>query len=351
MESTMKRILLRVPNWIGDGVLSLPAVSALRAHSPEAEITAVAHRRLKDIFELAEEVDRVVPFDPPGRGWGLVALRRFSRELRDGGYDLGIAFPLSFSSALMLRWGGARERVGYSAEGRWWLLTKRVVLPKDYRERHLVDSYLELVRCLGVIAEERVPKLALGEEDLRKADHLLGDFGSSSLLVGIAPGATYGPAKRWPLRKFGELAQRLTGELGAKVVLLGNVQEAMMGGLGGEGENILDLMGETSLKEVCTVLKRCSLFVSNDSGLMHLAAALGTPVVAIFGSTSPRWTAPLGQGHIVIKRDLPCSPCFRRECPSATYECLGEIEVDQVLAEVKGSLDALKLRQRNAQEG
>lgn len=117
-----------------------------------------------------------------------------------------------------------------------------------------------------------------------------------------------------------------------------------MGGLGGGGESVLDLMGKTSLREVCGVLKRCSLFISNDSGLMHLAAALGTPVVAIFGSTSPKWTAPLGEGHVVVTRDASCSPCFRRECPSRTYECLEKIEVDEVFGEVTRSLNHLGLK-------
>lgn len=335
MQDKASRILLRVPNWIGDAVLSLPAISALRANFPEGEITAAVHRRLKDIFELTEEVDRVVEFEPPERGWGAVSLHRFSRRLKNGGYDLGITFPLSFSSALMLFWGGARERVGYSTGGRWFLLTRRIGLPKDYRERHLVDSYLELARCLNIPVLERVPRMTLNEEVLSQADRLLGHFAQSSPLIGLAPGATYGPAKRWPLRKFGELAQQLTGELALKIVLLGNVQEAMMGGLGEGGESILDLMGKTSLREVCGVLKRCSVFVTNDSGLMHLAAALGTPVVAIFGSTSPKWTAPLGEDHVVVRKEVSCSPCFRRECPERTYECLEEIEVEKVFAEVK----------------
>jgi len=341
MPRAIERIVLRAPNWIGDAVLSLPAISALRAHFPEAELTVVAHRRLRAIFELAPEIDNVVEFEPPERGWGLVSLHRFSHRLRDGGYDLGIVFPLSFSSALMLFWGGARERVGYSAEGRWFLLTKRIALPRDYRERHLVDSYLELVKVLGIAVDRRIPRLVAGEAVLREADRLLKDFALAPPLIGLAPGATYGPAKRWQLRKFGELAQRLVRESSARVVLLGNTEEAMMGGLGLQGENILDLMGKTSLGEAIGVVKRCSIFISNDSGLMHLAAALGIPVVAIFGSTTPKWTGPLGEGHIVIKKDLSCSPCFRRECPLRTYECLESIEVDEVFTGTVQLLDSL----------
>ena len=325
------KILIRVPNWLGDAILSIPALQALSTLGGGG-VTVVVHERVRELFEGLPGVNRVLPFE---RGIPFWLKRRLEQ------YDLGVLFPLSFSSAFLLAMSGTKERVGYKTEGRGVFLTHPLPLPKDYRKRHLVETYLQLARSLNGGEERKKnieyrisnfevqfeePLIPIHPQDEDKANLFLR---GAEHLIGIGSEAVYGPAKRW--EKFPELEKRLK-EYG-NVVLLGSVSPASS--IQHPASKIIDLRGKTTLKETAAILKQCRIFITNDTGLGHLAAAVGTPVLSIFGSTSPEWTRPLGSRNRVLYKNLWCSPCFARTCRFGTYACLEEISVEEVLKAVE----------------
>ena len=256
--------------------------------------------------------------------WGVL---RTARKLRAYGFRRGLLLPNSFSSALIFFLAGIPERVGYATDGRSLLLTRRI--PRPDVSLHQRDYYLELLSRWGEEVEERDLKLVLSRRSRDRAARFL--RGLTFPLAVLAPGAAYGPAKRWPPERFRALAAELCRR-GFSVVLLGGAQEAPAGEeLARDLPRVLNLCGKTDLAEAAAVIERAAVFVSNDSGLMHVAAALRRPQVALFGSTDPRTTAPLNPRAVVIRKDLPCSPCLKRTCPQGHYLCLRGISVEEVL--------------------
>jgi heptosyltransferase-2 len=333
----VKNILVRTPNWLGDTVMALPAIAALGKRYPKASLTLLAHHRVAGLYGLEKRPEEVIAYDPQGIHRGVKGTGRLVRELRERRYDLAVVLPNSFSSAWIGFLARAKHRVGYATEGRGSLLTIRLPLPKDFRKRHLAESYLDLVRVLGIEVKTSVPHIILDPEFKREGEAFLREAGipKGVKLIGLGPGATYGEAKRWDLERFAEVGKRL-GAKGYRLVLLGVKEEK---GLcerirEGIGEKAVNLAGKTDLRLLAGVLAQCEAYVSNDTGAMHLAAALGLPVVALFGSTSPEWTRPLGRAKVIYKRPY-CSPCFARTCPDKSRRCWEAIEVDEVLSAVK----------------
>lgn len=341
--ATARRVVVRVPNWIGDAVLATPVLKTLRASLPAAEMTIVAHRRVAPIFLPAYEGMTVRVLDPDGEDRGLRGLLRFSRGLRKERFDLALLLPLSFSSALMAYLSGAHERIGYATQYRGPLLTRTLALPSDYRNEHLVGHYQALLGDLGIESRGPEPEVSVTGHAEEAARRRLGQHGvgESEPLIGMAPGATYGLAKRWPRGRFASVAKALAREYGARVIVLGGMEDAGLNGRYDLGNaSVVDLTGLTTLDEAAALISRCGLFISNDSGLMHVAAAVGTPVVAIFGSTSPTWTGPIGKAHTVLAGRPDCAPCFARVCPNATYSCLNRVQVRDVLEASREILEA-----------
>jgi heptosyltransferase-2 len=334
---SIERILVRTPNWLGDAVLALPAIEVLGKAYPKASITLLAHKRVAGLFHLEAREREVIPYDPQGLHRGVRGLARLVRELKRRGYDLAIVFPHSFSSAWMTFLARIRHRAGYIAEGRGRLLTMGVPLPGDYRRNHLSEHYLGLIRALKDMGQSSAPHLDLAPEIKSQGREFLRAQGvpQDAKLIGFGPGATYGDAKRWDVTRFGDLGKKLTRE-GFRVLLLGVKEEH---GLcerirKGIGEGAVNLAGRLDLKQLAGVLTRCRAFVSNDTGVMHLAVAIGVPVVALFGSTSPEWTRPLGHAKVIYKHPW-CSPCFARTCPDGSRRCWKAIEAGEVLAAVR----------------
>ena len=329
------KIVIRAPNWLGDAVMALPAMEAVRRAVPDASVAVAAIPSVAPLFEeqTSARPDSVV----------IVSGRRpEARELRAGGFDTILLLPNSFRSALTARMARIPERWGFAVNLRTPLLTKRVAVPKT--TVHQSAYYLELVRGLGLPAEDRLPKVAVTSRTAGRVDRLLETAGVSaavSPLVGFAPGAAYGHAKRWPPSRVTDVIVRLTRERGAACVLLGAASDR---DAGREIESSLpsdvraiNLIGRTDLREFAGVLARCRAFVSNDSGGMHLAAALGVPVTAIFGPTDERVTAPLGE-HDVLIHQVFCRPCMLRDCP-IDHRCMKGISVDVVVDAVSRRLD------------
>jgi heptosyltransferase-2 len=326
------RLLVRVPNWLGDAVMALPALSAVRAAFADVHLTVAALPSITPVFEerTAVHPQQILAVDK----------RSEARAVRDGRFDAVLLLTNSFGSAWTARRAGVQERWGYAASLRGPLLTAAVSRPA--RELHQTEYYLELARRLGLDAPSIAPRIEVTAPSLERAGRILEQqgVGDQEMLVGFAPGAAYGHAKRWPPRRVADVIARLGRELGARAVLVGAPADREAGR---EIESslppdarVVNLIGRTDLRQLMGVLRACRAFVSNDSGAMHLAAAIGTPVTALFGPTKAHVTAPVGD-HDVLRRDVFCSPCMLRECP-IDHRCMKRITADEVFASVAGRI-------------
>jgi lipopolysaccharide heptosyltransferase II len=334
------KILVRATNWVGDAVMSIPALEALRARWPQAEITIAGRDSIVDLYRGQAFADRLVGLGAAARG-APVAVERVTAPLRREGFDLGVVLPNSFASAWLVRRAGARERVGYSRDARRWLLTRPIRVPRPGETPpHECYYYLELLRRAGWLDElpqvERV-RLRIDPEAAARAEEKLRGLGANGLRVALAAGASYGAAKCWPAERYAEVADRLIERCGASVVLFGTPAEREIGEriAGAMRRKPVNLVGETGVAELAALLGACGLFVGNDSGAMHVAAAVGLPVVAVFGSTDPDGTAPVTPQRAVVRQRVSCSPCFLRYCP-IDHRCMTRIAVDEVYDAVRG---------------
>ena len=324
------RVVLRSPNWLGDACMAVPAVRAIKRGRPDMELTVLAPAKLADMWLTVPEVDEVIGRDGKESVFGV------ARKLRAAGpFDVGILFPNSPRVAMEMWFGGIDRVMGYATAGRG-LLLDQVVRRKDNNgpPRHHVEHYLQIAHVLGADC---------GQIDI--FDPLPGQDAAAStggpLRLGLCAGAEYGPAKRWPLDKFATMAKLVHDRHGDAVewVLFGAPGEKTMGGelAGMLGGNCHNLVGQTTLAGLISALRGCRLLVSNDTGTMHLAALLGVPVIAIFGSTEPAWTRPLGRHHVILREHVECSPCFLRECP-LDLRCMHAITPESVATAVAAML-------------
>jgi heptosyltransferase-2 len=343
--SGIDRLVVRAPNWVGDAVLALPAIAAVRAQFPGTQLTVAAPASVAALFreKTAIAPDRVLEL-PAGKGAATSALR-------GGHFDACLLFPNSFGSAWQCRQAGIRERWGFATAYRGLLLTRRSRRPARGEARHQADYYRALVRGLDIPCDSDVrPWMRASEASLHRAEALLQQYRlpRDRQIVALMPGAAYGQAKQWPPERMAHLAARLVRERGACCVLLGashdrDAARAIESWLRTEAADaaphVLDLVGHTSLGALVGVLARSGVCVSNDSGGMHVASALGIPVVAIFGPTDDRATRPTGD-HDLIAESVFCRPCMLRDCP-IDHRCMKRITVDRVFAAVTARLDAL----------
>ena len=321
-------ILVRSPNWLGDACMAVPAVRALKRGRPDARVTILAPEKLAAVWRMVTDVDDVIAIP---RGTGALGVGRLLR--RDGRrWDAGVLLPNSLRSALEMRCGGVLRIVGYRGHWRRRLLhqiipPKKKVGPVEHHTRH----YLRIAWRLGADVED--PSL--------HAPLLPPPDTAEPLVLGLCAGAEYGPAKRWPLDQFAEVARRVAEARPCRWLAFGAPGEAAMGEQLAAliGEPCTNLVGRTSLEELCARLRECRLLLTNDTGTMHLANLLGVPVVAIFGSTEPAATGPRGPHDTVIRRHVECSPCFLRECP-IDFRCMREIPAERVVAAVLAALDS-----------
>ena len=313
---TKQRVIVVAPNWLGDAVMALPAIRDVRRHFAEAHVAVSARPSVAMLFRAVPGIDEIAEG---------AALRKVSG-------DVGILFPNSFRSAWDLKRSGVRERWGYRSDFRGALLTKAVRRPR--KKVHFGEYYQNLVRQLGIDTGPLTPQLAVPEAKVRAAATRLEGHGwvPGTTLIGIAPGAAFGHAKRWPPQYFAALASSLRRELGAMCVLLGRSEDRDDSDRAKSAGTIdgIDLIGQTDLLMLMGVLSHCSALVANDSGALHLAAALGVPVTAIYGPTDERYSLPLSSlepaGHRVraISHDVFCRPCGLRDCP-IDHRCMKRI--------------------------
>jgi heptosyltransferase-2 len=345
--SGIRRVVVRAPNWLGDAIMCLPAMGAVRQALRDAHITVAAIPSIAPLFQEWTNAAQDA----------LLVVRDKKREapqLASGSFDAALLLPNSFRTAWAAKRAAIPQRWGYAVSWRRPLLTRAV--RRASGRMHQSVYYTNLVRGLGFLSEEAIagpPSVAVRPETLTRADALLRASGVApgAVTVGFAPGAAYGHAKRWPPARVAELAARLTRERGATAILFGAAGDR---GAGREIEaslpadvRVVNLIGRTDLRVLAGAVSRCSAFVSNDSGAMHLAGALGVPLVAIFGPTDDRATAPLGgpsrHGGTaepdVLTHPVFCRPCMLRECP-IDHRCMTRISVARVFDAVAARLDA-----------
>jgi heptosyltransferase-2 len=328
----MKRVVVLAPNWLGDAVMALPAIADVRRDLGDAApLDVAAPGSIAPLFTLAPTVGAVVAIDR--RAAAVTALR-------EKGYDTAILLPNSFASAVTAWRAGICERWGYRNDFRAPLLTRAITPPAKV---HQAEYYQHLVRALGFASGPLEPRLTVGPGPRAAAETLLAARGwdRTAPLVAVAPGAAYGGAKRWPGGSFASLIDHLDGD-GIRAVLVGTAADATVGAQVLEAavsrERVIDLIGRTDLTTLAGVLLATRALVTNDSGAMHLAAALDVSVTAMFGPTNERETRPLGSGTTsVLTRATWCRPCMLRECP-LTHGCMRGITVDQVLAATRSAL-------------
>ncbi len=328
----VRRVIVRLPNWLGDTVMALPLLRSLRRAVPEAEIWCLGHWVASVLESEPGITRRLVP--PAGTGARLAQARR----LRQARFDLALIVPNSFETALAGWLSGARWRVGYAADARRLLLTH--ALPRGAGPAHEVTTYLRLLGPLGVHEASGTPHLVIDPQRRSEARRLMAEAGLTSghLRVGLQLGAAFGPSKLWPPERIGLLATRLEAR-GVDTVLLGRsgTRELVDAVSAAAGMPLRSLVGRDRPDLLAALMAEFDAVVAADSGPAHVAAAVGVPTVTLFGPTDPRLTAPLGPWQRAIWHQPACSPCFLRKCP-IDHRCLRAIEVDEVEAAVVAAL-------------
>ncbi|MGQ0695333.1 MAG: lipopolysaccharide heptosyltransferase II [Nitrospiraceae bacterium] len=349
-RESIKRLLVRAPHWIGDAVMCEPALRGLRALFPQAELTMLAKSAIAELFIGYPGLNRVLVYDDKGSHAGLSGKWTLAGMLRRQQFDLVVLFQNAFEAAFLTWLAGIPRRYGYATDGRTFFLTDPIAVPDRGVLRHQVGYYWNLLKPLGMAGEPSAPTLVVSANDERMLETKLmsAGIGSSDIVIGINPGSTYGRAKRWLPERFAEVAQRLVGRLrqdeGKQVAVL------ILGAAGEEslGKDIaaridarsVVLSGTTTIRELMAAAKRCRLLLTNDTGPMHIAAACGVPVVAIFGPTDWRTTAPYGQERSIVREPVDCAPCLLRECP-IDHRCMTRVSVDRVYEAGLASLSRL----------
>ena len=339
IEYRPRKILIRSTNWVGDAIMTTPAVRTIRENFPEARISILAYPWVADIFAASPHVDEVLLYDKKGRHHGLYGLWQLGRELRELRFDMAILLQNAFEAAVIAALAGIPVRAGYRRDGRSLLLTHGVTIRPAVRQLHQVHYYQGLLADLGLRRGVDELFLQLAPETTRWARDFLRSR-QAAVVVGLNPGAAYGPAKKWPAERYAALAGRLSREYGATLLVFGTAadQEAAALIKAEAPERVVDLAGKTTLAEAMALIGCCDAFVTNDSGLMHVAAAQRVALVAIFGSTDEVATGPFCDTAVILKKSLPCSPCFKTHCRLGHYQCMLGIEVEEVFAAVAGLL-------------
>ena len=358
-KNILRRILVRAPNWIGDAVMCEPAIRGLRALFPQAELTLLAKSSVAELFIGYAGLDRVLVYEDKGLHAGLSGKWVLSGLLRKHHFDCAVLFQNAFEAAFLAWLAGIPYRYGYATDGRVFFLTDPVAPPDRGVSKHQVEYYWNVLRPLGAVGAPSAPKLAASTDEVKQFDARLESAGIAPdhVVIGVNPGSTYGGAKRWLPDRFAEVADRLAEHMtreGAKhvaVVILGAPGEESLGkDIAGRMKALtLVLSGATTIRELLAATQRCRLFLTNDTGPMHIAAACGVPVVAVFGPTDWRTTAAYGQDESVVREPVDCSPCLLRECP-IDHRCMTRVSSERVY-EVATKVSKVEQLERNKPEG
>jgi heptosyltransferase II len=321
--SSVSRILVRATNWIGDAVMSLPAVRAVRGIFPHAHVAVIAKPWVADVYARESSIDRVIPY--------AGTRREIAARLRAERFDAAILLQNAFDAALLAWMAGIPVRIGYDRDARGWLLTDAVPVPEPGEiPRHERFYYLELLRRAGLMesfpACDAIRLEGIDAARLAGVGHLA-RLGVTGDVIGVSPGAAFGSAKRWPADRFAAVAREFP-----RAMLFGSAAERdLCDRIAAEVPGSLNLAGRTTLREFIDLAAACRLFVTNDSGAMHLASALAVPTVTVFGATDDTTTGPTGPLARVVREHAECSPCLLRECP-IDHRCMTRVAPERVVA-------------------
>ena len=329
------RILIRSNNWLGDAVMSVPAIRAIKTGRPDAQITIAAPSKIASMWKLVPEVNEIVPLLNKSLPATVRSIRRQPR------FDVAILFPDSLRTTLEIWLSGIPRRVGYRGHFRSWLLNQ-IIWEREtpVTIEHQANRYLRVARELGADVHDnwrdalsRVPRTSDGTEIVPPAN--------ARVKMALSPGAEYGPAKRWLPERFAEVAAAVSAKSSVQWILFGTPKDITVGERIARalGDSCVNRIGQTTLEQLIDELQKCRLLLTNDTGTMHLASLLGVPSVAIFGSTDPRLTGPLRDRHIILRHQVECSPCFLRKCP-IDFRCMKAVSIDEVTDAVLSILDA-----------
>ena len=333
------KIMIRATNWVGDAIMALPALRAVRDKFVDAHIAVVARPYVADIYREQRVCDQLIVYNPRGQHAGFSGRERLARDLRGQGFDVALLLQNAFDAAWLAWRAGIPKRIGYARDGRSLLLTEAIAMPKrGETPAHEQFYYLELLHRAGWIDEvsgQTAISLQIPEGAAARAERRVQAAGSrrGATRIAIGAGASYGSAKCWPPERFARVARALGEKFDAEAILFGTPAEAQVSSaiVSAINRPSIDLTGTTTIAELPAMLSRCHLFIGNDSGAMHVAAAVGLPVVAVFGPTDPLGTAPLTPRCTVVRQKPYCSPCFLRRCPT-DHRCMTRVSPEEVQA-------------------
>lgn len=343
------KILVRSTNWVGDTVMTIPSLVAIKESFPHAQITVLATPWVIPLLENHPAVDRTMIMEKGSGFFSFSSLKELARIiswLRGERFDLAVLFQNAFEAAFLAYMGRVRYIVGYNTDGRGFFLTHKVMRDRDILSVHQVEYFLGLIEAMGWCVEKREPILYVNDEDIESSSLMLSSMGKEDnpFVVGLNPGAVYGSAKRWPEDRFAILGDWASKRWGAKVLVFGSYSEREIAAevCNHMQTSPVNLCGRTTLGQAMALIKRCNLFLTNDTGLMHVAAAFNIPIVAVFGSTDLVATGPIGRNARIVSHSIDCSPCLKEVCPS-DHRCMLSIDPEEVWEEMEGLKRELKI--------
>lgn len=319
--------MVRTANWVGDAVMTLPAMMAIRETYPDAHITVVANPLVGQLLENHPGCDEVIVYNKRKEHAGVLGMLRFASLLRRQKFDCAVLFQYAIEAALMATLAGIPRRIGFTTDSRRFLLTHPVPFGEVEKNIHQTDAFLRIVNHYEISTEKKVQTLALLEHEREWAKSQLPE----SPVVVINPGAAYGAAKRWYPERFAAVGDFLAKEYGMTSVLTGGPGEVEIGRdiAAAMQSPVLNFIGQTSVREMMSLIDAASLMITNDSGPMHVGAAFNVPIVAVFGPTNHTTTSPFSDNYRIVRHNVECSPCMLRECP-IDHRCMDRVTVDDV---------------------
>ncbi|MBF0303425.1 MAG: lipopolysaccharide heptosyltransferase II [Desulfamplus sp.] len=386
------KILIRAANWVGDAIMTTPIIRAVKKNYPHAHITLLAKPWVIPVFDNNPYIDDIMVYENSTRHTKGFGTLRLARDIRKKKFDMAILMQNAFEAALITFLGGVPIRIGYNTDGRTLLLNPAIKLDKRLKKGHLIDYYRGILKGVGLVDDRRKLDLFISDSERKEALYIIDSYGlidsSNGLIdsdykknclklkpiIGINPGATGGTAKRWFPQRYAELAKRLAQRFNTKILIFGGQADKELGeqikelaqSFNGssqtsnsssnnlndkqksqfDGSVCVNLAGKTTLRQAFTLIEKCDLFITNDSGLMHAAAALETRQIAIIGSTDHIATAPSSPNSIMIRVPVPCSPCLKVDCPKKEsyldyHTCMDKISVDMVMEKCESVLESI----------
>ncbi|MBF0203239.1 MAG: lipopolysaccharide heptosyltransferase II [Desulfamplus sp.] len=341
MQTELKRelkvkILIRAANWVGDAIMTTPVIRAIRKNYPDAHITLLAKPWVIPVFDHNPHIDEIMIYQNSTRHTRGIGTLRLARDIRKCRFDIAILMQNAFEAALITFLAAIPIRIGYNTDGRSLLLNPSIKMDKKLKKRHLIDYYRGILKGMNLLDDGRELDLFISDIERKEAAITIAGYGIGQTekepLIGINPGATGGTAKRWFPHRYAELAKRLSDKFKTKILIFGGTSDEELGNAVNieSGGVCVNLAGKTTLGQAFALIEKCTLFITNDSGLMHAAAALGTNQIAIIGSTDHVATAPSSMDSHIIRVPVSCSPCLKTHCP-VDHICMDKISVEMVL--------------------